>query len=251
MIRQPPTIIALDENDIESHFQRIYIRHALTVEFEQLHLDEGCDEMRDPSPSSCLSSESDVEVDTTCLSQEGSSYFEPTPRNRSYASTNPLPHTSITKSCLKSPIPHQPSSLQMTISTGVQSQADRSVDPPRHFLPAGMKVKFALSPQELELHSGKAPLEETDRDRRENHQPSHTDAIYTPMSINSPGSTPQVSFLSCAVSSSPATASVPLRDLALASTVSYEAVLAERAVSPASVANKTVEDRASHTKIVI
>ncbi|KAJ5835004.1 hypothetical protein N7447_001030 [Penicillium robsamsonii] len=246
MIRRPPTIIALDENDIESRFQRIYIRHTLTVELERLHLDdESCDEMRDPSPSSCPSSESDVEVDTTCLSQEEPLYSEPTPRNRSYASTNPIPHTSMTKSCLKSPISHQQSSLQMSISTGVQSQADRSVDPPR------LKVKFALSPQELELHSGKTPLAETDRDRRENHQPSHTDAIYTPMSIDSPDSTPQVSFLSCGVSSSPATTSVPLRDLALASTVSYEAVLAERAVSPTNVANNTGEDRASHAKIVI
>ncbi|KAJ5384533.1 hypothetical protein N7517_002444 [Penicillium concentricum] len=245
MIRRPPTFIALDENDIESHLQRIYIRHTLTVEFEQLHIDdESCDEM-DQSPSSCVSSESDVDIDTTCLSQEGSSYFESTPRNRSYASTDAIPHTSVTKSCLKSPNSTQQSSLKVTISTGVQSQADRSVDPPR------LKVKFALSPQELELHSGKAPLEETDRDRRENHQPSHTDAIYTPMSIDSPASTPQVSFLSCGVSSSPATASVPLRDLTLASTVSYEAVLAEGAVSPASAANNTGEDRASHPKIVI
>ncbi|KAJ5188643.1 hypothetical protein N7491_004963 [Penicillium cf. griseofulvum] len=241
MIRRPPTIIALDENDIESHLQRIYIRHTLTVGFEQLRLDES-DEME--PPSSCVSSESDVDIDTTGLSQEGSLCFEPSPRDRSYASTDAIPHTSVTKSCLKSPISNQQSSLQMTISTGVHSQADRAVDPPR------LKVKFALSPQELELHSGKAPLEETDQDRRENHQPSHTDAIYTPISIDSPASTPQVSFLSCGVSSSPATACVPLRDLTLASTVSYEADLAE-IVSPASVSNSTSEDRDSHTKIVI
>lgn len=156
MLRRPPTIIALEENDVESHLQRIYIRHTLTVEFEQLHLDdESCDEMTDPSPSSCLSSESDVDLDITGLSQEGSSCFEPiSPRDRSYASTDAIPHTTVTKSCLKSPIPTQQSSLQLTISTGIHSQADRSVDPPR------LKVKFALSPQELEPHSGKAPLEE-------------------------------------------------------------------------------------------
>lgn len=154
MIRRPPTIIVLEENDVESHLQRIYIRHTLTVEFEQLHLDdESCDET-DPFPSSCVSTESDVGIDTTGLNQEGSC-FEPTsPRERSYASTDAIPHTSVTKSCLKSPISNQQSSLQVTISTGVHSQADRSVDPPR------LKVKFALSPQELELHSGNAPLEE-------------------------------------------------------------------------------------------
>ncbi|KAJ5208933.1 hypothetical protein N7449_003312 [Penicillium cf. viridicatum] len=249
MIRRPPTIIALEENDVESHLQRIYIRHTLTLEFEQLHLDdESCHEMTDPSPSSCVSSESDVDLDITGLSQEGSSCFEPiSPRDRSYASTDAIPHTTVTKSCLKSPIPTQQSSLQLTISTGIHSQVDRSVDPPR------LKVKFALSPQELEPHSGKAPLEEeTDRDRRgENHRPSHTDVIYTPMSIDSSGSTPQVSFLSCGMSSSPATASVPPRDLTLASTMSYEAVLAEGAVSPASAANGVGEDCGSHNKIVI
>ncbi|KAJ5163576.1 uncharacterized protein N7500_005406 [Penicillium coprophilum] len=218
MIRRPPTIIALDENEVESHIQRIYIRHTLTVKFEQLHL-ESCDEM-DSSPSSCVSSESDVDIDTTGLSQEGSSCFEPTPRNRNYASRDAIPHTSLTKSCLKSPTTNQQTSLQVTISTGVHSQADRSVDPPR------LKVKFALSPQDLELHSDKAPPEES-------------------------ASTPQVSFLSCGVSSSPATASVPLRDLTLASTVSYEEVLAERVDSPASVANNIGEDCDFHTKIVV
>lgn len=155
MIRRPPTIIALEENDVEAHLQRIYIRHTLTVEFEQLHLDdENRDEMTDPSPSSCVSSESDVDLDSTGLSQEGSPCFEPiSPRDRSYASTDAIPHTAVTKFCLKSPIPTQQSSLQLTISTGIHSQADRSVDPPR------LKVKFALSPQDLELHSGKAPLE--------------------------------------------------------------------------------------------
>ncbi|KAK4871385.1 hypothetical protein LT330_000622 [Penicillium expansum] len=248
MIRRPPTIIALEEGDVESHLQRIYIRHTLSIEFEQLHLeDESCDETMDPSLGSCTSTESDVEIDATSLSQEGTSCFEPTsPRERSYAFINAIPHTSVTKSCLKSPNPNQQSSLQLTISTGIQSQADRSVDPPR------LTVKFALSPQEPELHSGKAPPEETDRDcRGENHRPSHTDAIYTPMSIDSPASTPQVSFLSCGVSSSPATASVPPRDLTLASTMSYEAVLAEGAFSPASATNSVAEDGGSHTKIAI
>ena len=66
------------------------------------------------------------------------------------------------------------------------------------------------------------------------------------MSIDSPAST-QVSFLSCGVSSSPATASVPPRDLTLASTMSYEAVLAEGAISPTSAANSIGEDSGSHT----
>ncbi|EKV07367.1 hypothetical protein PDIG_65250 [Penicillium digitatum PHI26] len=246
MIRRPPTVIALEESDVESHLERIYIRHTLTVEFEQLHLDESCDETMDPSLSSCVPTESNADIDTTGLSQEGFSCFESSPGERSYASTNAIPHTSVTKSCFKSPNPNHRSSFHLTISTGIQSQADWSVDPPR------LKVKFALSPQELELHSGKAPLEETDRDcRGENHWSSHTDAIYTPMSVDSPTSTPQVSFLSCGVSSSPATASVPPRDLTLASTMSYEAVLAEGAVSPASVSNHIDEDRNPHTNIVI
>ncbi|KGO64037.1 hypothetical protein PITC_012740 [Penicillium italicum] len=247
MIRRPPTIISLEESDIESHLQRIYIRHTLTVEFEQLHLDDNCDETMDPSLGSYVSAESDVDIDTTDLSQEGSSCFESTSsRERSYASSNVIPHTSVTKSCLKPPNLNQQPSLQLTISTGIHSQADRSVDPLR------LKVKFALSPQELELHTGKAPFEEIDGDcRGENLRPSHTDAIYTPMSVDSPASTPQVSFLSCGVSSSPATASVPPRDLTLASTMSYEAVLAEGTVSPASAANSVDEDCGSQNKIGI
>lgn len=155
MIRRPPTVIALEESDVESHLERIYIRHTLTVEFEQLHLDESCDETMDPSLSSCVPTESNADIDTTGLSQEGFSCFESSPGERSYASTNAIPHTSVTKSCFKSPNPNHRSSFHLTISTGIQSQADWSVDPPR------LKVKFALSPQELELHSGKAPLEET------------------------------------------------------------------------------------------
>ncbi|CAP94321.1 hypothetical protein EN45_019900 [Penicillium chrysogenum] len=240
MIRRPPTIVALDENDVEYHLQRIYIRHTLTGAFEQLHLDESCDET-DRSPSSCISTDSDVDIDTTGLSQAGSCFESTSPKDRGYAFKDAIAHNSVTKSCLKSPIPNQQSSLQVATPTRVNSQADRSVDPPR------LKVKFALSPQELELHS-KAPLEEeTDRGcHGENHRPSHTDAMYTPMSIDSPAST-QVSFLSCGVSSSPATASVPPRDLTLASTMSYEAVLAEGAISPTSAANSIGEDSGSHT----
>ncbi|CAG7983557.1 unnamed protein product [Penicillium salamii] len=47
--------------------------------------------------------------------------------------------------------------------------------------------------------------------------------------LRSNADSPQLSFLSCGVSSSPAT--VPLRDLALALTMSYEAGLAEEAIS--------------------
>ena len=246
MIRRTPTIIALEANDVEYHLQRIYIRHSLTVEFDQLRLDENWDET-DPSASSCIPTDSDVDIDTTGPSQAGSSFVSTSPKYRSYASKEAIALNSVTKSCLKSPIPNQQSSLRVATSTGGNSQADRSVDPPR------LKVKFALSLQELGFH-GKAPLEEetgmltspkskarlhltnfplADQGcRGENHRPNHTDALYTPMPIDSPASTPQVSFLSCGVSSSPATASVPPRDLTLASTMSYEAVLAEGAVSP-------------------
>lgn len=150
MIRRPPTIIALDENDVEYHLQRIYIRHTLTVGFEQLHL-ESCDETG-PFSSSCISTDSDVDIDTADLSQAGSC-FEPTSPKDSYSSKDSIAHNSVTKSCLKSPIPNQQSSLPVATSTGVNSQADQSVDSPR------LKVKFALSPQVLGLHS-KAPLEE-------------------------------------------------------------------------------------------
>ena len=98
MIRRPPTIVALDENDVEYHLQRIYIRHTLTGEFEQLHLDESCDET-DRSPSSCISTDSDVDIDTTGLSQAGSCFESTSPKDRGYAfkdaiaqshATNPL-----------------------------------------------------------------------------------------------------------------------------------------------------------------
>ncbi|KAJ5773973.1 hypothetical protein N7457_008869 [Penicillium paradoxum] len=283
MIRRPPTIIALEEQDVESHLQRIYLRHSLPIDFEQLRLDE--DESFDDlqlgqSPmSSYVSSDlSDVDIDTTDPGHEGPlcsalySGYTSSPEDRSHALVDATPQSrSVTKSCLKSPISSkQRSSLQKKISSeGHSYRANLFVDPPR------LKVKFTMPPPGLELHNGKVhlPPEEgagtyvkpaslnlgsdsqscsrADRDHRGENEPiSHKDTIYTPMAIDSPSSTPQVSFLSCGVSSSPAT-SVPLRDLALACTMSYEAALAEETASPASAKNiNPSEDCGSRAKFV-
>ncbi|KAJ5467674.1 hypothetical protein N7475_005426 [Penicillium sp. IBT 31633x] len=168
MIRRPPTVIALEEQDLESHFQRLYLRHTLTVDFEQLRLDEDesfGDFQTDQSPmNSCISSNpSDVDIDTTDPGQGGSSCFghKSSPRDRSHPARCANPQsTSVIKSCLKSPNPNQLQfSVHNTISPGVHShRAERSVDPPR------LKVKFALSPQEITHQNGKdhlSPEEET------------------------------------------------------------------------------------------
>lgn len=130
MIRRTPTLIALEEDEIESHLRRIFLRHTLTVNFEQLHLD-------DSVRSSSLSSGSDAGFDTS-----GST--------RSDAEPNP-PGTSSTivpmKSCLRPSSSNPTQSVQKAISA--LYPADEA-DPPR------LRVTDASSPQELELHSGRA-----------------------------------------------------------------------------------------------
>ncbi|KAJ5861336.1 uncharacterized protein N7529_008646 [Penicillium soppii] len=235
MIRRPPTLIALEEDDIESHLQRIYLRHTLTLNFEQLQLDdfEDLDQLMDEPPSSSVPSDFDGDSDINNSDQEGSPCHEHnspnSPRDGISMSTDVISQFAM-KPCLKSPISNLHRSLQNPISSAKSRSADGSTDPPR------LKVTFALSPQDLELHRGIAsvPEEETVERFGENYPTSHKD-IDTPVSIDSPAS-PQVSFLSCGVSSSPVTAGVPLRDLTLASTMSYEAVLAEQTVPPASPA---------------
>jgi hypothetical protein len=154
MIRRAPTIIVLEQKDVDSHLERIYLRNSLTAGFEQLHLDEDNDLLMDHSPmSSCASADpSDVDVDESGLGQGGSSCYEDasSPKYKSCASTP----TSVTKSCLKSPNPRQQQfSLQNAFSSEVYPcRADRSVDPPR------LKVKFALSPQEFNQHNKGTPL---------------------------------------------------------------------------------------------
>lgn len=128
MIRRTPTLIALEEDEIESHLQRIFLRHTMTVDFEQLHLD-------DSVRSSSLSSASDAGFDTS-----GST--------RSYAEPNPPTSSTIVpmKSCLRPSSSTRTRSVQMAISA--LYPADEA-DPPRQ------RVTDASSPQELELHSGR------------------------------------------------------------------------------------------------
>lgn len=156
MIRRPPTAIALEHQDVESHLQRIYLRHTLTVDFEQLRLDDesvGDLQMEYTLSPGVSSDHSDGKIDTT-EGQAGPSCIGYTLPQDENASTSATPQIrSATKSCLKSPVPSKCRlSLQGTISPGVHPRrADRLVDPQ-------LKVKFALSPQELELHNGNVHL---------------------------------------------------------------------------------------------
>ncbi|KAJ6071981.1 hypothetical protein N7499_009995 [Penicillium canescens] len=222
MLRRRPTIILLEDLDSLQLF-------PLTTDFQKLTLDEQEQSYDDllGDLSSCAS-EATTSIDLTAPSHGKPSCerdtSSPSPGIFASPSTAPPSAPASTKSCLKSHLPIR-ESLQNT-SPGVKPRrASQSTDPPRP------KVTFALSPQEQELHSGRANRspEEQEDDRIENWpRPDTTTAL----SLDSPALTPQLSFLSCGVSSSPATASVPLRDLVLASTQSYEAVLAEKTVSP-------------------
>lgn len=218
MIRRAPTLILLEEDDVDSHLQRIFHRHTLMIDLEQLHLDES--DLSSPAPESSLDHGS----------SRASSHNSP-----DGYSTIPKPG----KSCLRAS-----ASLCRDLQSAIPFEYPANgSDPPKP------KVTYALSPQELELHSGRAihspGQTETGRSASQSkprfdltgspeclgeyYPTSHNSTIC--ISVDSPIS-PQVSFLSCGVSSSPAT--VPLRDLTLASTMSYEAGLAEKAISPAS-----------------
>ncbi|CAI7602849.1 unnamed protein product [Penicillium bialowiezense] len=201
MIRRAPTLILLEEDDVDSHLQRIFHRHTLMIDLEQLHLDES--DLSSPAPESSLDHGS----------SRASSHNSP-----DGSSTIPKPG----KSCLRAS-----ASLCRDLQSAIPFEYPANgSDPPKP------KVTYALSPQELELHSGRAIHSpgQTETERLGEYYPtSHNSTIC--ISVDSPIS-PQVSFLSCGVSSSPAT--VPLRDLTLASTMSYEAGLAEKAISPAS-----------------
>ena len=160
MIRRPPTLIALDEDDIESHLQRIFLSHTLATNFEKLQLadyESLVDLLMDQSPSSSISSDLDGDSDINSLNQGESSCFEHTSsRDEISASTDVISQPAPMKPCLKSPISNLHRSSLKPISSVKSRPADGSTDPPR------LKVTFALSPQELELHSGRAsfPLEE-------------------------------------------------------------------------------------------
>ncbi|CAG8010659.1 unnamed protein product [Penicillium salamii] len=169
MIRRGPTLIALEEDDIDAGLQRIFFRYSLVVDLDRLHLSEPSKESASPH-------------------RDSAEYIV----NGSSAVNSDLPGTSLPISS------HGP-------------------DPPK------LNVTYASS-QELKSHSGRTiPF----------HSPKQTEPerLRDPTSHihKSNADSPQLSFLSCGVSSSPAT--VPLRDLALASTMSYEAGLAEEAIS--------------------
>ncbi|KAJ5130476.1 uncharacterized protein N7515_006515 [Penicillium bovifimosum] len=251
MIRRAPTIIVLDQNDVDSHLERIYLRDSLTTSFEQLRLNEneGFDLLAHLPMSSGVSSDPSEDIEESGLGQGGCSRYEDasSSKYKSCASIDGNPPTSVIKSCLRSPDmrQQQSSSSQNAVSSEVYPcRPDRFVDPAR------LKVKFALSSQAFQ-HKGSSHSPEGETDPRGNNdQAGHIDAIGPPpVAIDSSSSTPQISFLSCAVSSSPSTAKLPLplphRDLTLAPATD-EAMVAERTVSPASIGG----DRGSHAKLV-
>ncbi|KAJ5293766.1 hypothetical protein PENANT_c002G11342 [Penicillium antarcticum] len=203
MIRCRPTLILLE--DIDSLFPIF----PLTTDFDKLTLDEQSHDLDLSATDIDLSAHGDSKLSYQLdISSSRGMFASPSPAPPSIASTKPwesLPIQQLHTSPKPKPRP-----------------ASQSIDPPRP------KVTFALSPQEQELHSGRANRSpEEQADDTENRLSNTNTALHV---LDSPV-TPQLSFLSCGVSSSPATASVPLRDLVLASTMSYEAALAEE-VSP-------------------
>ncbi|KAJ5749193.1 uncharacterized protein N7511_010889 [Penicillium nucicola] len=213
MIRRRPTVILLE--DVES-----LQTFSLTTDFEKLTLDAQSDDDGGGSSGATTG------IDLTAHSHSKFSHQRDTSSSRGmFASPSPAPpSTASTKSCLKSHF-SIPQSLQNACSMSKPRRVSQSIDPPR------TKVTFALSPNKQELHSGRVNRSPDERADGTDYQP-RPNTITALHALDSPV-TPQLSFLSCGVSSSPAMASVPLRDLALASTMSYEAALAEKTVSPA------------------
>ncbi|KAJ6115555.1 hypothetical protein N7523_005972 [Penicillium sp. IBT 18751x] len=158
MIRRPPTVISLNDEEIQCHLQRAFSL-ALSLEFNQLHLkdggqsDDGHTFAGDSSEDGIASSDSDGEFDFTTMpdSTGGSSCVDKD------SSLDGMP--SLTA-------PHAFSRVAMTASLHQPPEPDRAPDTANQIstlLPRyrtwrsceslGVKSTLNASRRELELHS--------------------------------------------------------------------------------------------------
>jgi hypothetical protein len=142
MLRRRPTVILLEDIDSLQLF-------PLTTDFQKLTLDESYEQSYDDLEF-CSTPNTDTDIDLTALSHAKPLNHTSSPSRGIFSCPSPAPPSTSasTKPCAESHLPQE--SLQNT-SPGIKPRrASQSIDPPRS------KVTFALSPQENQLHSGRA-----------------------------------------------------------------------------------------------
>ncbi|KAJ5891035.1 uncharacterized protein N7473_007263 [Penicillium subrubescens] len=244
MLRRPPTIISLTEDDLQFHLQRISAR-SLPVNIDELSLaetDQNYAEQEDPNPTTTTSEKqppndtnSTGRLDQLCTlhgSTSGPSCMISTAA-RTHPATLPAlmmngsTHRTIVDPT-RAPIPAA-TTAQLISSNLPQTRASRL----RERSPSHARPELTIPPQEFLNHH----ILPSPNGKKENHRHSHPqDALTTLKKDESRLSTSQSSQLSpsAAPSALPDLTInlVPQRDLALAPEESYEAGLANTEVSP-------------------
>ncbi|KAJ5290178.1 NADP-dependent alcohol dehydrogenase 6 [Penicillium atrosanguineum] len=226
MIRRPPTVIALNDEELQCHLQRAFLR-TLPADFNQLHLedrgqsDDGHAFASSLSEDSGASSDSNGEVDFTTMpdSTGGSSCIghDSSPGGmRSLTARNAFLVAAMTASLHQPPEPNRSPATRNQISTLFpQYRTWRS----RESL--GAKTALKTPQRELKLYS----MGPQEMKKPENCRHAEAEAL----GYDARHSASQEFRLSPDSCSELTISSVPLRGLSLASTESYEAALADTA----------------------
>ncbi|KAJ5577647.1 uncharacterized protein N7459_006611 [Penicillium hispanicum] len=251
MIRRPPTMISLGDEELERHLQRIYL-HTLPNELSQLHLDDQDQNYNDDTlfgPSDSCSSSNEAEkifgLSTIRHPAQGSSCTGHQPSSTQAAA---LKNSTARPTSTNTELVHQPvdtnnapaTTAAATATTPQMSAAlsRRRTSPPRER--STRKVTWATLPQHLEMKETRdlwhrqrkkglfiSILEGEQNDLRESSPQdvwaTRTTKVNDDMRIptaQNPCLPPDAIMPNITISS------VPLGDLALASTQSYEIVLA-------------------------
>ncbi|KAJ5132512.1 hypothetical protein N7448_006670 [Penicillium atrosanguineum] len=233
MIRRPPTVIALNDEELQCHLQRAFLR-TLPADFNQLHLedrgqsDDGHAFASSLSEDSGASSDSNGEVDFTTMpdSTGGSSCIghDSSPGGmRSLTARNAFLVAAMTASLHQPPEPNRSPATRNQISTLFpQYRTWRS----RESLGAktALKTPPASVPSTVTSKESDDPVIDFGH-RAENCRHAEAEAL----GYDARHSASQEFRLSPDSCSELTISSVPLRGLSLASTESYEAALADTA----------------------
>ncbi|CEJ56105.1 hypothetical protein PMG11_02328 [Penicillium brasilianum] len=242
MLRRPPTVISLTENDLQFHLPRIFAR-SLPVNIDQLSLedtDEKCVD-QDPPFGDQRSSNDDS---TSQLNphrplhraNEGSSCMTRASLTEARTHSAALPASTMNGSTHRTIVdpngaPTIAATTAQLISSNLpQTRASRLREPSPSLSPSHPRTELTIPPQEfLDPHILPSP----DR-KKENRPRSHSQDAWTTLNKHESRVSAAQSFRLPPSASPELTIDlVPQRDPALASTESYEAGLAATKVSPA------------------
>lgn len=158
MIRRPPTVISLNDEELQCHLQRAFLR-TLPADFNELHLgdwgqsEDGHTFAGSSSGDSCASSDSDGEFDFTTMpySTGGSSCLgnnSSSAETHSLTAPNAFSVAPMTASLHQPPEPNRSPATTNQISTHFpRYRTCRSRDLP------SAKMMFTISRHELEPYS--------------------------------------------------------------------------------------------------